>query len=145
MITFRPLCLSLVCVLTLSLLVLPGVVQSIDSEGMHLVYGPGQRTCTEALAYPDLLTTDAANWVMGFLSAANLLTLETYALIGGLEAYNWVLAYCTKNPRHLLSDALFHLIIAAKPTRQQHADDVRLPPPQPAAPESMTRKRDKRS
>ena len=84
-----------------------------DRDGNYAVWGPGAKSCH---SYNQASGDDARipyrNYVMGYLTAYNAVSVETYAITRdmNLEAVmGWLDDYCGQKPMHSFEQALIDL------------------------------------
>ena len=81
-----------------------------DRDGNYAVWGPGAKSCH---SYNQAPGEDARipfrNYVMGYLTAYNAVSAETYAISGDMNldaVMGWLDDYCEQKPMHSFEQAL---------------------------------------
>jgi hypothetical protein len=81
-----------------------------DRDGNYAVWGPGAKSChSYNQAAGEAARVPFSNYVMGYLTAYNAVSEETYAISGNmnLEAVmGWLDDYCGQKPMHSFEQAL---------------------------------------
>jgi hypothetical protein len=134
--------------LTLCLLAAAGNARARDFEENYAVFGAGAQPCNVYL----LAVQKGGNeqdffidWLIGYLSAFNLMIPETYNILGETDfptAQRWLEDHCRKYPNELFINAVARLTEVLYPSRYQSS--LKNPPegnpakvdtsPKPAAP-----------
>ena len=95
-----------------------GPVWGADSKGGYQIYGPGTESCgfwTESRKGAANVSRYhlSAAWVLGFLTASNLLSPGAYDItkgVGNEGLFAWIDNYCSQNPLKSISYAAASLI-----------------------------------
>ncbi|MDH5765095.1 MAG: hypothetical protein OEZ38_03680 [Gammaproteobacteria bacterium] len=100
-------------------------IQARDFEGSYAVYGAGAKTCAGYLNAVERGGADQdyfIDWVIGYLSAFNVIMPDTYDILGESEFLNvqhWLGEHCQKFPRELFIKAVVRMTEILYPTRYQ--------------------------
>jgi hypothetical protein len=86
------------------------IVQAKDKNGNYAVWGPGDKSC---FSYNNARATEKYDafkyYIMGYLTAYNSLTPDTYR-ISGIDQFSdvlkWLDDYCQKQPVHSFDQAI---------------------------------------
>lgn len=114
-----------VMILTLLLGLELNSVQARDFEDGYAVYAAGAESCQH---YLGAINKGGAehdyfiNWLIGYLSAFNVIMPNTYDILGDAEfsvSQNWLNEHCKKYPRELFVNATARLTEVLYPTRHQ--------------------------
>ncbi len=106
-----------------SVLSLP--LQARDFEGAYAVYGAGAQPCstyTAAVSQGGREEDFFIDWMIGYLSAFNVIMPDTYDILGdnGFPlAQSWMADHCLKFPRESFVNAMARLTEVLYPTRYQ--------------------------
>lgn len=112
-------------------------VQARDFEDGYAAYAAGAESCKR---YLDAVNKGGVehdyfiNWLIGYLSAFNVIMPNTYDILGDTEfsvSQNWLNAHCKKYPRELFVNATARLTEVLYPTRKQSG--LKKPPAAPPA------------
>lgn len=109
--------------LTLLVLLWSNFVQARDFEEGYAVYGAGAQTCEVyllSLQKSDKEQNFFIDWMIGYLSAFNLIMPETYDILGEVDfptAQRWLEDHCRKFPNELFINAMARLTEILYPTR----------------------------
>lgn len=114
-------------VLILSLLLGLGLnsAQARDFEDGYAVYAAGAQSCQRYLSAVNQGGAEHdyfLNWLIGYLSAFNVIMPNTYDILGDAEfsvSQNWLNEHCKKYPRELFVNATARLTEVLYPTRHQ--------------------------
>jgi len=115
------------------LLLLSGASHGRDFEDSYAVYGAGAKTCSiyvRAMERGGPEQDYFIDWVIGYLSAFNVIMPDTYDILGETEfttAQNWLEIHCQKFPRELVITAVARLTEVLYPTRYQSGLKEPLP------------------
>lgn len=98
-----------------------------DAQGNYAIWGAGGRSCNQfARAAGDTAQMASfRDYMMGYLTAVNTLSPDTYDAVGGesLEtAIGWLGEYCDEHRMDSFERALGQLVVA------RHAERNRMPP-----------------
>ncbi len=106
--------------------------RAYDAQGNLAVWGVGQTSC---FSYKKARTAggfnDYKHYTLGYLTAYNALTPETYNVSGSTDLHGvlgWLDAHCKKKPMESFEQALKTMVTTMHRSRQT------LPPGRPAAP-----------
>ena len=111
--------------LMLAALLLAAPLQARDFEDNYAVYGAGAQPCSTYLIAIDKGGSEEdffVDWVIGYMSAFNLIMPETYNILGESDfptAQRWLQDHCRKYPRELFINAVARLTEILYPTRLQ--------------------------
>jgi len=111
--------------LVLAALLLATPLQARDFEDNYAVYGAGAQPCSNYLIAIDKGGSEEdffVDWVIGYMSAFNLIMPETYNILGESDfptAQRWLQDHCRKYPRELFINAVARLTEILYPTRLQ--------------------------
>lgn len=134
-------------VLTIVLLLISSVnTPAADGAGNYAIWGVGRASCNQYVKSDNATTDDRYKaFLMGYLTAVNTLSDDTYDVTGGKaldDALGWLTTYCGAHQMDSFDRAVQQLVEAGYETRQ------RVPPgyergwgralqaPPPAAPEA---------
>lgn len=108
-------------------------LQARDFEDNYAVFGAGAQPCSTYL----LAVQKGGNeqdffidWLIGYLSAFNLIMPETYNILGESDfptTQRWLQEHCRKYPRELFINAVARLTEVLYPARYQSG--LKNPPP----------------
>ena len=105
---------------------LAGHTQAADAQGNFLGYGAGtQMRCAEFSATGVLADSPLEAWLMGYVTAINIVTEDTYDIVGsggGEALYKAIAEVCKQNPEA-------DLVEAVEPALQSLADSRHRVPP----------------
>lgn len=111
--------------LAIVLYLLTHMVLAADSKGNYAIWGLGQKSC---FSYSNTRNTDDdrfyRNYLMGYLTAYNTQTPETYRISGGknlTEILSWLDDYCESKPVHGFDQAVYEFIDEHYPKRVKRA------------------------
>lgn len=96
-------------------------IQAVDSDGNYAVWGPGQRSChnyTKSREAGDY--DDYKHFVMGYFTAYNTLTNETFRISGDKninDVLTWLDDYCEPKGIHGFEQAVANFIVEHHETR----------------------------
>ncbi|TNF36099.1 MAG: hypothetical protein EP315_04650 [Gammaproteobacteria bacterium] len=99
--------------------------QARDFEDAYAVYGAGAQPCSTFVAASEQGGREQdffLDWMIGYLSAFNVIMPETYDILGdnGFPlAQRWLEDHCRKFPRELFVNAMARLTEVLYPTRYQ--------------------------
>ena len=120
------------------LFVQPLLVQARDFEDGYAVYAAGSESCSQYLAAEQRGGGDYdyfVNWLIGYLSAFNVIMPNTYDILGENEfsmVQTWLNQHCAKFPKELFVNAAARVTEVLYPTRYQSS----LKNPKPMARDS---------
>lgn len=109
----------------LAALLFAASLQARDFEDNYAVYGAGAQPCSIYLIAVEKGGNEEdffIDWVIGYLSAFNLIMPETYNILGESDfptAQRWLQDHCRKFPRELFINAVARLTEVLYPTRLQ--------------------------
>ena len=87
-----------------------GAARAADRDGNYAVWGPGARSCHSYNQSPgEEGHAPYNNYVMGYLTAYNAVSGETYAISGDMTldaVMAWLDNYCGEKPMHSFEQAL---------------------------------------
>jgi hypothetical protein len=92
-----------------------------DANGNHAVWGIGQESCHafgKARAAGEV--TEYKSYLMGYLTACNILIPETYNITGARDlngVLSWLDEHCGKNPMDSFDRALGQMVSAFRDSR----------------------------
>ena len=120
--------------LSLALLMLLTVttVKARDFEENYAVFGAGAQPCSTyvlSLQKGGKEEDFFIDWLIGYLSAFNLMIPETYNILGETDfptAQRWLQEHCRKFPNELFINAVARLTEVLYPTR--HQSGLKSPP-----------------
>ena len=98
-----------------------------DSQGNYAIWGAGGRSChqfTQSSAEASTLAP-FRDYLMGYLTAFNALTPDTYDAVGGASLEKtlvWLAAYCGEHKMDSFERAIGQLLVSS------HDQRTRLPP-----------------
>ena len=111
------------CTLCGAALLLPHTAVAGDSSGNYAVWGPGSASCNR---YLQARLADEADpykhYLMGWLSAYNQVTPDTYSLTGTMpitEILGWLDGFCDEHRLYGLNDALGEMAAELHERRQR--------------------------
>ena len=102
----------------------PGSAMAADKDGNHAVWGVGSKSCyhySQAVGQPD--AEQYRSYVMGYLTAYDALTENTYSIGAGKDldqVMAWITDYCTKKQIHGFEQALAEFTVEQYPQRSRH-------------------------
>ena len=111
--------------LSLLLLSLSAVSQARDFEQNYAVFGAGAQPCSVYLLAVEKGGNEQdffIDWLIGYLSAFNLIMPDTYNILGDTEfptAQRWLEDHCRKYPNELFINAVARLTEILYPSRHQ--------------------------
>ena len=120
--------LLLGCWLVLAAVTLPvAMVSAMDGGGNYAIWGEGGRSCNQYLhASGDSgQLASYRDYVMGYLTAINTLSADTYDAVGGqsLETtLSWITDYCNGHKIESFERAITQLLVS------HHEQRLRMPP-----------------
>lgn len=89
---------------------LSSTTSAADRDGNYAVWGPGSRSChSYNQSTAEAERTPYRNYVMGYLTAYNAVSADTYAISADMSldaVMNWVDDYCGEKPMHSFEQAL---------------------------------------
>lgn len=100
-------------------------VQARDFEDSYAVFGVGAQPCSVYLAAGKKGSADLDvfnDWIMGYLSAFNVIVPNTYNILGDMDfptVQVWLQNHCQKFPRELFINAVARLTEVLYPTRYE--------------------------
>lgn len=100
-------------------------VQARDFEDGYAVYAAGSEPCSQYLSAEQQGGTEYdyfINWLIGYLSAFNVVMPNTYDILGGNEfsmVQNWLSDHCSKYPKELFVNAAARITEVLYPSRYQ--------------------------
>jgi hypothetical protein len=98
-----------------------------DKKGNFAVWGPGVKSCFSYTSARKAEKYDAYKYfIMGYLTAYNTLTPDTYRISGNdrfIDVMKWLDDYCQKQPVHGFEQAVNDYVV--------HHQDSRLSEPPP--------------
>ena len=107
-------------------------VKARDFEDNYAVYGAGAQPCSVYLLSMEKGEKEQdffVDWVIGYLSAFNLIMPDTYNIMGETDfptIQRWLQEHCRKYPRELFINAVARLTEVLYPAR--HQAGLRNPP-----------------
>lgn len=111
--------------LLLTLASVPVVGNTADGQGNYAIWGPGGNSCNHFNhAFEKNDVGDYQAYLMGYLTAINTLTPDTYEATGRnsiTESLKAVADYCATNPIDSVDRALHHLLDATHESRVRAA------------------------
>lgn len=100
------------------------LAMAADKDGNYAVWGVGAKSCyhySQTLGQPE--AESFRNYVMGYLTAYDALTEDTYSIGSGKDldlVMAWITEYCTKKPIHSFEQALAEFTVEQHPQRSRH-------------------------
>lgn len=100
---------------------------SKDIDGEFVVFSVGANTCTDYLASRRAGTASMEpykQWLMGYLSAFNLIVVNTYDILGQRDyrhIIRWLDRYCSQNRKESFVNASAALTVSLYPERRNLA------------------------
>ena len=118
----RPRCLPVARLLAvLAALLGAPPIPAVDDQGNYVVWGHGRASCH---TFRGVRGSEAEKgfrtWLMGYLTAYNAVTPETFRLSGERDMdalLDWLTDYCNDNPMHSLDQASRAMVGALYPDR----------------------------
>ncbi|MBI2994925.1 MAG: hypothetical protein HYY48_12235 [Gammaproteobacteria bacterium] len=103
-----------------------GTAAAADISGNHAVWGLGGKSCFAYIqaGAQGADRTDYRDYVMGYLTAYNAVTPDTYRIEGHMDLdqiMNWIGEYCDAKPMHGFEQALADFAVEHTATRLQRA------------------------
>lgn len=100
------------------------VARAADKDGNYAVWGVGAKSC---YSYLQAAETPAAesfrNYVMGYLTAYDALTEDTYSIGAGKDldqVMAWLKEYCAQKQIHSFEQGLTEFTVEHRPLRSRH-------------------------
>jgi hypothetical protein len=113
-------------IITVVLVLLSSSTQSADKTGSYAIIGSGTASCGK---YVEARKSDSDGnyraWLAGYISALNLMTKDTYNVMGETDTDGmmlWIENYCTGNPLKRFESAAQAVSAKLLPTRKRRAD-----------------------
>lgn len=107
------------------LILLAVPVWASDEHGRYWIYGVGRQECTtylEARKAGGFEELSYKNWIMGYLTAINHSSKDTYNILGQNDfqgALAWLDQHCQKNPQSNMYMAMANMVAVMHPQRRQ--------------------------
>ncbi len=104
---------------------MPVIAKDVDGE--FVVFGSGENNCadyTRARAVKGQAYQVYKQWLMGYLSAFNVIVSNTYDILGERnykQVRRWLDSYCKKNPKESFVNASAMLTVKLYPERRNLA------------------------
>lgn len=112
-------------IVTLLASILSLSVYAADKDGNYAVWGPGEKSCYSYMKAREADNyDDYKHFIMGYLTAYNTLTEETFRISGDKnmsQILEWVDSYCEPKGVHGFEQAVTNFIIEHHETRQAQA------------------------
>ncbi len=104
-------------------LLAPDQPRAADDRGNYAVWGPGRKSCFHYLKdRRGDAETPYRSYVMGYLTAYNAITPETYSISPGMgldDVLAWLDAHCETKKLHSLEQSLIEFTTAHHEKRQR--------------------------
>ncbi|MDQ1363010.1 MAG: hypothetical protein QG652_870 [Pseudomonadota bacterium] len=100
-------------------------VLAADEHGTYWIYGVGRQNCSTYLAARKaggFEEISYKNWIMGYLTAVNRSTPDTYNILGESDmpgALAWLDRHCTKYPDETMYMAMPNMLAVMYPQRRR--------------------------
>lgn len=95
-----------------------------DKDGNYAVWGVGAKSCFHFLEVADTAEREQfRNYVMGYLTAYDALTEDTYSIGAGKDldqVMTWLKEYCSQKQIHSFEQGLTEFTVEQHPQRSRH-------------------------